>query len=217
LAGAALAFPCAVRADPRPAWLAARPGTLARVEVAPWFVSDEPEAALTESARSVLRDFTADATRPEDVVYEPIGVRVRVVRLAGNGRVALVRGVGARWQAFAPLDRLVPEIPPGTKLRVAGGFGGFAEFYPALATPQDRALQIATATDLLALRTGVAPFDRAVPEFVRVAVRVTSGVLRGRTGWIGTNYVGAAAAEISQDAPVPEQVCTCLLVQFAGP
>jgi hypothetical protein len=204
-------------ADPRPVWLAARPGAAARVEIAPWLVSDEPEAALTERPASLLRDFTADATRPEDVVYEPIGVRVRLVRLAGNGRVALVHALGARWQAFAPLDRLVPEIPVGTKLRVAGGFGGFAEFYPNLDTPPARALQIATGSDVLALRTGVAPYDRSQPEFVRVRVRVDSGELRGRTGWIGTAYVGAAAVKIPPDAPTTEKVCSCLLVQFGSP
>jgi len=173
---------------------------------------------LTEGPASALRDFTADASRPEDVVYEPIGVRVRLVRLAANGRIALVHGVGARWQAFAPLDRLVPEIPAGAKLRVAGGFGGFAEFYPALNTPRDRALHIATGSDVLALQTGVAPYDyRAQPEFVRVRVRVGSGDLRGRTGWIGTAYVGAAASRIPPDAPTTEKVCSCLLVQFDSP
>ncbi len=212
-----LGFPGASRADPPPAWLAPRPGTAARVEIAPWLVSDEPEAALTEGPASSLRDFTADPTRPEDVVYEPIGVRVRLVRLAGNGRVALVHAVGARWQAFAPLDRLVPEIPAGAKLRVAGGFGGFAEFYPALDTPRERALQIATGSDVLALRTGVAPYDRGQPAFVRVRVRVASGDLRGRTGWIGTAYVGAAAARIPAGAPTTEKVCSCLLVQFDSP
>jgi hypothetical protein len=216
LAATTLGVPRAASADPRPAWLTARPGTPARVEIAPWYVSDEPEAALTGSSSSLMRDFTADATRPEDVVYEPIGVRVRVVRLVDAGRVALVHGAGARWQAFAPLDRLVPEIPAGTKLRVAGGFGGFAEFYPALATKPERALQIATGTDLLALQIGVAPYDRALAIFVRVHVRVTSGELRGRSGWIGTNYVGVAD-EVSADAPMTEKVCRCVLVQFVGP
>jgi hypothetical protein len=210
-------LPAAAPATTRPAWLTARAGVRARVDVAPWFVSDEPEAALTAHASSLQRDFTGDATRPEDVVYEPIGVRVRFVRRAGNGRLALVRGTNGDWEAFAPLGRLVPEIPPGTGLRVAGGFGGFADFYPTLATRPGSALEIATGTDLTAIAIGVAPYDSALPEFVRVRVRVMSGPMKDRTGWIGTSYVGVPATALPAEASVAETACRCVLVRFGGP
>jgi hypothetical protein len=187
------------------------------VEIAPWLVWDEPEAALTERAASLARDFTADATRPEDVVYEPVGVRVRIVRVLGNARVALVHGLRTRWQAFAPLDRLVPEIPAQTRLRVAGGFGGFAEFFSALDASPAGALQIPTGTDVVALAMGAARYDPSQPTFVRVRVRVMGGQLRGRTGWIGSAYVGAAADAVPAAAAPAERACSCLLVQFAEP
>ncbi len=200
-----------------PPWLAANAGTAARVEVAPWLVADEPEAALTAGPASLRRDFTVDGTRPEDVVYEPIGVRVRIVHLTSAGRAALVRGIGAQWTAFAPLDRLVPEVPAGTRLRVAGGFGGFADFYPTLATRPARALQIATGSDLVALGFGVAPFDANQPAFVRIHVRVTSGDLAGRSGWIGSLYTGVPADPLPDGAAVAEKACRCRLVQFGRP
>jgi hypothetical protein len=222
-AAATLGLADGARGAPRPAWLTPRSGSEARVEIAPWLVWDEPEAALTERSGSLARDFTADGTRPEDVVYEPVGVRVRVVRVlrASHGSrsaaVALVHGRGARWQAYAPLGRLVPEIPPGAHLRVAGGFGGFAEFFPALDTPPARALQIATGTDVVALGMDTARYDAAEPFFVRARVRVGAGALRGRTGWIPTAYLGAAVDGLPPDAGSAEAACSCLLLQFAEP
>ncbi len=201
-----------------PAWLALHAGTIARVDIAPWIVSDEPEAALTESPGSVARNFSDDASRPGDVLYEPIGVRVRVLRLTDGGRIALVHGIGARFAGFAPLARLVPEIPAGTALVVAGGFEGFADFYSALGTPEKRAAPIATGSRLVALEIGAAPYDPDSADLVRVRVRVLDGNLRGRTGWISVAYTGIPAGSLPATAQVAEKACRCRLVQFAwGP
>jgi hypothetical protein len=203
-----------------PAWLRPAPGAAGRIDQAPWYDSDEPEAMLTGSPRSLRRDFTADPTRPEDIVYEPIGVKVRIVRVLGDG-VTLVQGAGAGWTGYTRLSRLVPEIPPGTALRVAGGFGGFADFFPALGTPQRRAARIATGTPLVALGTGVAPYDPDSADLVRVHVRVLGGDLAGRTGWIAISYTGIPEAGITGDglppsAKVAERACACRLVRFDG-
>jgi len=201
-----------------PAWLAARPGTLALVDQAPWYDSDEPEAALTASAASLKRDFSTDPARPDDVVYRPIGVRVRIARLVGGSHLALVYGIterAERWTAYAPLDRLVPEIPPGTILRAAGGFGGFADFYPALDSRQEQAARIATGSQLVALGVGVAPFDPDSPDLVRVHVRVLSGRRKGSSGWIGAAYTGIPAGPGAVTS-APERACGCRLAAFSN-
>jgi hypothetical protein len=198
-----------------PAWLRIRPGTIARVDIAPWQDSDEPEAALTFSAASLARDFTDDDTRPFDILYQPVGVRVRVVRVRPDGRVALVHGVEGRFEGYALLARLVPEIPASTRLLAAGGFGGFADFYPRLDTPERQAEQVATGTPMIALGIGVAPYDPDSADLVRVRVRVLGGNLRGRTGWVSVAYTGLPGPP-SRSADVAEKACRCRLVEFEG-
>ncbi len=207
----ATALPLGARAA-LPPWLALRPGTLARVDAAPWLDADEPEAALTESAASLARDFGSDASRPSDVAYAPIGTLVRVVGFA-SANVARVRIVGARGDAFAPIDRLAPQIPPGTRLRAAGGFGGAADFFPSLAAgaiPRE----IATGTSLVALGTGVANFDANAGDFVRTRVRIDAGPLRGSSGWIVVKYVGVPSRERSSGNALVERACDCRLAIF---
>jgi len=198
-----------------PAWLAPGSGTLVRVDSAPWFDSDEPEAALTASADSLRHDFSADGTRPDDVVYEPVGVRARIVRDLPNG-VVLLRGTDRRWIGFAPLERLVPEVPAGTKLVVAGGFGGFADFYPTLTTPEQTASRIATGTKVVALASGVAPVDPGSANRVRVHVRVLSGTLRRSTGWLEIPYTGLRVRSVARNATTAERACLCHLLSFDG-
>jgi|GEM_PF-1926707 len=197
-----------------PAWLAPRPGTLARVDIAPWFDSDEPEAALTGSVASSARDFTIDALRPMDVRYEPVGALVRIERVFPRSGVAAVRGVRSPWRAFARIARLVPVVPRGTTLVAAGGFGGFADFYPALSTKQPRAGRVATGSRLVVLGNGVAPYDPDSPDLVRLRVRVASGDLRGRVGWVAAAYTGLPLARPRPDASSAERACRCRLVQF---
>jgi hypothetical protein len=197
-----------------PAWLVPGPGTIARVDIAPWEVADEPEAALTDSAASISHDFTADAERPGDVHYESVGVLVRIERVMPSGPVALVHGVEKRWQAYARIERLVPNVPPGTLLVAAGGFEGFADFYTRLDTLEARAGRLATGSRLVALGTGVAPYDPDSPGLVRLHVRVTSGSRRGSSGWIPVGYTGLPVARLSADADVTERACSCRLIAF---
>ncbi len=204
-------------AAPRPAWLSLRAGTVARVDIAPWLVSDEPEAALTESPHSLERNFSDDATRPDDVVYRAIGVRVRVLSLGRDGRTAHVHGIGDRFEAYAPIQRLIPEIPAGTLLVAAGGFGGFSDFYPTLSTPEKHADRIATGSRLVAIGMGVAPYDPDSADLVRVHVRALDGNLRGRTGWLAVGYTGLPVTGPVQSADVAEKACNCRLAIFADP
>ena len=203
-------------AAPRPPWLVLRPGTVVRVGIAPWNAAGEPEAGLTQSAASLRVDFTATGARPGDVVYEPVGVRARVVRIAAGG-IVLVHGIGSRWQAFALVDRLVPEVPPGTHLRVAGGFGGFADFYPALDTPHRSAQQIATGTQLVALALRVAPYDADTADLVRVLVRVVAGPSKAREGYVAVGYTGLFARRLSANASPSDRACSCLALTFDAP
>jgi hypothetical protein len=197
-----------------PPWLLPRPGTLARVDTAPWLVSDEPEAALTESAASSARDFTASAQRPDDVRYEPIGAPVRIERILPGAQVVLVHGLEERWEAYAPFDRLVPAVPAGTALVAAGGFEGYADFYKNVDTRESGAERLATGSRLIVLGTGVAPYDPDSPGLVRLHVRITSGALRGRNGWVATGYTGLPVARLPDDAEVAERACSCRLIQF---
>ncbi|GAC1400171.1 MAG: hypothetical protein NVSMB59_21870 [Vulcanimicrobiaceae bacterium] len=201
-------------ANALPAWLALRPGTVARVDLAPWATADEPEASLAASAASFAGDPSSDTTRPGDVVYEPVGVRVRVVRVFPQTHLALVHGIDRRFQAFARVERLVPVVPPGTRLRAAGGFGGFADFYATLATPNARAERLATGSELVALEQDAAPFDAASADLVRVRARVLTGDLRGRTGWVAVAFTGLPQAAAHAGAEVAEHACACRLVQF---
>jgi hypothetical protein len=214
LVGATAADP--VRADTRPVWLTIRAGTVARIDIAPWDDADEPEAALTVSAASLARNFSDDATRPDDIVYRPVGVRVRVVRLNPGGAVALVHGFDDRFEGYSPVARLIPEIPAGTTLLAAGGFGGFADFYPTLDTPEKHAGRVATGTRLVALGIGVAPYDPDSADLVRVRVRVLDGDLRARIGWVAVAYTGLPETHVPASADVAEKACRCRLVQFEG-
>jgi hypothetical protein len=197
-----------------PAWLALDPGTTARVDIAPWLDADEPEAAITQSAASLLRDFSADASRPDDIVYEPVGIRVRVVKVTAAGKLAMVHGISSHFEGFAPLDRLIPEIPAGTLLIAAGGFGGFADFYPEIGTREKVADRVPTGSRLVAIGTGVAPYDPDSADLVRVHVRVLDGNLRGRTGWVAVAYTGLPTRTVPAGAEVAEKACGCRLIQF---
>ncbi len=208
------ARPAVARAAP--GWLALRPGTGGRVDIAPWLVSDEPEAALTESAASIARDFTAHAERPGDVVFEPVGVRVRIVRVLPGARIAFVRGRDSRFVAYTLVTRLVPDVPPGTALRAAGGFQGFSDFFATLATPYKEATRLATGSALVALAMGTGPYDPDTSDLVRVRVRVLSGALRGRTGWLAVAYTGLPAGRLPRSAAVAEKACACRIVEFGS-
>ncbi len=203
-------------AAPGPGWLRLAAGTAARVDIAPWRAYDEPEAALAASAASVEGDFSADLARPNDVFFEPIGVRVRILRVLAGGRIALVRGLTGGWVAYAPLDRLVPEVPPGTRLRVAGGFGGFADFLPALDATGAQARELATGTELLSLGMGAATIAGGDSDLVRVEVRVLTGPQRGRTGWIPAAFTGIPLARPPAQSEEAVRACLCRLVRF-GP
>jgi len=203
-------------AAPVPGWLRLATGTAARVDIAPWPTYDEPEAALAASAASVQRDFSADLARPNDVFYEPIGVRVRIVRVLAGGRIALVRGLTGEWVAYAPLDRVVPEVPPGTRLRVAGGFGGFADFLPALDATGAQARELATGTEVVALGMGAATVAGGDSDLVRVQVRVLTGPQRGQTGWIPAAFTGIPLARPPAQSEEAVRACLCRLVRF-GP
>ncbi len=205
-----------VARETEPAWLALRAGAHARVDVALWATADEPEAALTASPTSLASDLTADVSRPGDVVYEPVGVRVRIVRTFPGSHIVLVHGIERRFQAYARVERIVVEIPAGTHLRAAGGFGGFADFYPTLATPSTRAERLATGSDLIALGLAAAPFDPGSADLVRVRVRVRTGNLRGREGFVAVAYVGLPVASVGPQSEVAERACSCRLVQFGG-
>jgi hypothetical protein len=212
---AALASPLVPRAAAAdPAWLSLGPGTIARVDEAPWPVFDEPEAALTASAVSLERDFTADLARPNDVLYEPVGVRVRVVRVLPGKGIAFVRALGAPWAAYAPVDRLFPEVPTGTLLRIAGGFAGFADFFPRLNTPLRHAGGLATGTDVSVLGMDAAPYDPESSDLVRIDVRVLGGPERGRTGWVAAGFTGVPVGHVPASADRASQACRCRIVRF---
>ncbi len=198
-----------------PNWLQLQPGTLARVDIAPWRVDDEPEAALTETAASMRHDFTSDASRPPDIVFKPVGTPVRIVRVLEGGTVALVHSVtaGSPWEAYTRIDRLAPEVPRGTPLIAAGGFEGFSDFYPSLGTPEHAADRLPTRSKMIAIGMGAAAYDPDSADLVRVHVRVVSGALAGRTGWVPVSYTGLPA-DASTMASQPEKTCSCRVVTF---
>ncbi|MBD5633636.1 MAG: hypothetical protein IAI49_04065 [Candidatus Eremiobacteraeota bacterium] len=109
---------------------------------------------------------------------------------------------------------MVPEVPSGTALRAAGGFGGFADFYPRRETPARQAARIETGTSLVALAMGAAPYDANSNDFIRVEVRVRSGPQRGRTGWISVDYTGLPVASVPASAETAAKACRCLIVRF---
>ncbi len=209
------ALPGRTAASAVPNWLQLQPGTLARVDIAPWRVDDEPEAALTETAASMEHDFTSDASRPPDIVFRPVGTPVRIVRVLEGGTVALVHSVGAGlpWEAYTRIDRLAPEVPRGTPLIAAGGFEGFSDFYPSLATPEHAADRLPTRSKMIAIGMGAAAYDPDSADLVRVHVRVVSGALAGRTGWVPVSYTGLPA-DASAMASQPEKTCSCRVVTF---
>lgn len=197
-----------------PPWLVLRPGVAVRVALAPWVQEEAPEAGLTLGAASLRADFTGEAGRPSDVVPEPVGVRARVIRALPHG-IVLVHGIGSRWQAYALRTSLVPEVPAGVRLRAAGGFGGFADFYPTLASPQRSAEELPSGTKLVSLTMGVAPFDPDTADLVRVSVRVLAGPFAKRTGWVAVGYTGLPVAKVPLGASPADRACACRALTFA--
>jgi hypothetical protein len=211
LAFALLLTTSVVRADATAPWLETRPGQTALVGAAPWPMST-PEAALTSTEPSAAvnpDDYTA---RPADALHQPIGLRVVIQQIYLDG-VALVRPEGASWSAYARLDQLVPEVPAGTRLVVAGGFGNATDFFAQLDTPQSGAEEIATGTALVALGMGIAPYDPDGTAFVRVKVVVESGMQRGRTGWIPVGFTGLPDPG-GNPGWTAERACRCRLLEF---
>jgi hypothetical protein len=206
---AALVLPA--RADAAtPSWLELRPGQIARVGAAPWPVT-EPEAALSGSEDSAAKNPDDYATRPSDAIHEPIGLRVVIERIYAD-KVARVRPDGVAWSAYTRLDQLAPEVPAGTDLVVAGGFGNYGDFYAALETPASGAEQLATGTPLVALKMGTAAYDPEGSDFVRVRVLVKAGKLRGRVGWIPVLYTGLPGGAATESTT--ERACRCRLLEF---
>lgn len=197
-----------------PGWLTLAPGTIVRVDLAPWS-SAAPEAALAASVRSIEKYGGDEVAEPEDVVREPVGVRAVVARLIGK-RVALVRGLFGRWKAYARVERLIPEVPPGTLLVVAGGFEGFADIYPSLSSPAHSARHIETGTRLVAINLGVGRFDPQASALVRVGVRIVSGKARGHFGWLDVAYTGVPMPH-GRLGSSAERACTCRIVAFGDP
>jgi hypothetical protein len=202
--------PLAVQAG-TPNWLVTRPGQTGLVGAAPWPMT-EPEAALTGSDRTAAIDPDDAAQRPDDAVHEPIGLRVVIDQLYSDG-VALVHPQGAEWTAFARLDQIVPEIPAGTDLVVAGGFGNAADFFAALGTPPSGVEEIPTGSQLQSLGMGIAPYNPDGTGFVRVKVYVRTGALRGRTGWIPVGFTGIPDPG-GDPANTAERACHCRVVEF---
>jgi len=195
-----------------PPWLFLRPGQTALVGAAPWPMDQQPEAALTGSAQSASVSPDDYTRRPDDALGQPIGLRV-VIEAVYLGNVARVQPVGATWDAFTRLDQLIPEVPPGTQLVVAGGFGNYADFFRDLSTPAAQAEEIPTGTSVVALGLGIAPYDPDGADYVRVKVLVQGGPMRGRSGWIAVNFTGIPDPS---GAPVSttERACRCRLLEF---
>jgi hypothetical protein len=216
-ASAALAAACAPAgavASPGgiPPWLAVRPGRMALVAEAPWPMGDEPEAALTGSFRSSRIAPDDQAARPKDAVGAAIGIAVAIERLV-SPEVARVRPVGEYPPAYVRLDRLVPEVPAGTRLVVAGGFGNEAAFYAKLEAPVEKAGSLATGTPLTALGMGTAPYDPDGSDFVRIRVLVRGGAFRGRHGWLPAAYAGLPRPG-GPFASTAERACRCRILEF---
>jgi hypothetical protein len=187
-------------------------GRFAYVAEAPWPLDDHPEAALTYSLRTAKPDPDDQPTRPDDAVGAPIGIRAEFLALA-TPAVARLRVDGVTREAFARLDRLVPPVPPGTHLVVAGGFGNEAPLYPKLDTPLKRADSLPTGTHLVALDTAVATYDPEGADFIRIEVRITSGPKHGRTGWLPALYAGLNRPG-ERPGSTAEKACRCRLLEF---
>ena len=195
-----------------PAWLELRPGQTARAAEAPWPLGTKPEAGLTASEASAAAvDPDALGKRPADALGVPVGVRVTIQRLYSD-RVALVQD-GAGHAAYVRVELLVPEIPAATLLVVAGEDGDDVDFYQELGTRSKDSLDVSSGVALTALGLGVAPFEPSGSEFIRVHVKVESGELRGRTGWLAAKYVGLPGRP-DPDAPAKDRACACRVVEF---
>jgi len=201
----------AAGAASEPSWLALKPGQTALVGAAPWPM-EQPEAALSGSPRSAAVSPDDYARRPDDALHQPIGLRVTVEDIVADG-VARVRTVGAPLEAFTRLDQLVPEVPPGTQLVVAGGFGNYADFFPDLSAPESAAQQLPTGTSVLTLGLGIAPYDPEGSDFIRTKVYVQSGPQLGRTGWIAVGFTGLPDPN-GTPASTAERACRCRILEF---
>jgi hypothetical protein len=175
-------------------------------------MEDRPEAALTSSLRSARPNPEDQTARPADAVGAPIGAKVRFAGMA-SASVALLRVPGFHGIAYARLDRLVPIVPRGAKLVVAGGFGNDAPFYGALDVPLDQAWSLPTGVHVTALGMGVAPYDPDGTDFVRIHVHVDNGARMGQTGWIPAVFAGLNRPH-GHPASTAERACACRILEF---
>ena len=195
-----------------PAWLVPGAGRFAYLAEAPWPMGEHPEAAATYSLRTARIEPAEQAQRPRAAVGAPIGALARCVDLAAPA-VARLHLPGAAKPVYARLDRLVPAVPPGTRLVVAGGFGNEALFYPRLDAPVERAGRVPTGTPLVALGIDTAPYDPDGLDFVRVRVRIAGGPWHGRTGWIPAAYTGLTGLHRPAESTA-ERACGCRILEF---
>jgi len=192
-----------------PPWLVPEAGRLAYVAEAPW---PGPEAAATFSLRTARPDPDDQTQRPPDAAGAPIGTLATITGLA-SASVARLHLPGVARAAFARLDHLVPQVPAGTALVVAGGFGNEARFYASLAGPFTHTRLLPTGTPLLALGVGVAPYDPDGADFVRLHVRVAGGPWHGRVGWLPAAYAGLSRPNGAR-ASSAELACRCRILEF---
>jgi hypothetical protein len=195
-----------------PAWLEVRPGQMARVAEAPWFLGDKPQGALTASEASAAAIDPDNGTKaPADALGTPVGLRVRIARLFTD-HVALVQDAQGH-SAYVRIELLVPEVPAATQLVVAGDDGDSADFYPLLTTTYKDSLDIAPGSRVTTLGMGVAPYERAGGDFVRTQVKVETGELRGKTGWIAPKYLGLPGV-LGPASPETDRACGCRPLEF---
>jgi len=196
-----------------PAWLRLAPGTVALVDVAPW-TTRRLAAALTADEDSAADMAENETQAPDDAIARPPGFAVRVQRLLDRGVVQVTGATDAGPPlAFTLAERLQPRVPAGTPLVVAGGFAGFAFLYPTLGAAQDKALQLETGTHVVAGATAVGGVRGETIDFIRVNVRIASGPLRGKTGWVAVGYTGLPHGPGYGSTPA-ERGCRCRILEF---
>jgi len=198
-----------------PPWLVAAPGCRAYVAEAPWPTGGRPEAAATFSARTAGPNPDDQTRRPADAAGAPIGVLATILGPASAG-VARLRLPGIERIAFARYDRLLPVVPAGTALVVAGGFSGEARFFAHLDPRGEHVALLPTGTPLVALGMGIAPYDPDASDFVRVQVRIAGGPWHGRTGWVAAAYAGLSRPH-GDPASSAERACRCRILGFRSP
>ena len=176
LALAAFVFVAASTATP--AWLSAKPGA---VEFLGAGDEDSPTAPVCSTIAAYKQYVKENGAL--GCIEKPQGVRITIEAITHTAGVEVpivkVRANDRSFRGYTALGVLVPQIPAGVAVTLKPGES------EKITIAQSQHAELDNGTDLGPHATAVTlRFDPAIADGRDLLVRVTSGKMAGKTGWL---------------------------------